>query len=243
MTTLVVGASGATGKYLVEHLLNRGIEVKAFLRDGSELPDHIKDHENLAIIRGTVLDTSDMELASIVQDCDAVASCLGHNLSFKGLFLPPRKLVRDSIRKLYKAVQVHKSDPKKKFVLMGSSGVRNSDQKESSSLKSRIVVAILRVFLPPHTDNESAAEFFRVKIGQHDPQLEWVVVRPSGLIDNTQVSAYEATPSPVRDPIFDDGQISRINVGHFMAELIKDAELWSQWKGQMPVIYNSDSDA
>jgi hypothetical protein len=32
-----------------------------------------------------------------------------------------------------------------------------------------------------------------------------------------------------------------INVGHFMAELITDDELWNQWNGQMPVIYNKES--
>ncbi len=31
---------------------------------------------------------------------------------------------------------------------------------------------------------------------------------------------------------------SRINVGHFMADLITDEEIWNRWKGQMPVIYN-----
>jgi uncharacterized protein YbjT (DUF2867 family) len=28
MATLLVGASGATGKHLVNHLLNKGVEVK-----------------------------------------------------------------------------------------------------------------------------------------------------------------------------------------------------------------------
>lgn len=32
---------------------------------------------------------------------------------------------------------------------------------------------------------------------------------------------------------------SRINVAHFMADLITDNDIWSNWKGKMPVIYNS----
>jgi len=52
------------------------------------------------------------------------------------------------------------------------------------------------------------------------------------------VSEYEIHPSPTRSAIFNAGQTSRINVGHFMAELVTDDETWNKWKGQMPVIYN-----
>lgn len=38
--------------------------------------------------------------------------------------------------------------------------------------------------------------------------------------------------------IFAPGQTSRINVGHFMADLITRDDTWARWKGQMPVIYN-----
>jgi hypothetical protein len=34
--------------------------------------------------------------------------------------------------------------------------------------------------------------------------------------------------------------ISRINVAHFMARLAVEDELWQEWKGQMPVIYNKE---
>lgn len=240
MKTLVAGASGATGRLLVEQLLNRGFEVKAFLREGSKLPDHLNNHENLTIIRGTVLDMSDTELADTVQDCGAVASCLGHNISFKGLFLPPRRLVRDSIQKLYQAVRKLDHDSMIKFVLMNTVAVQNIDLKEPMPVKNQIVLGILHLLLPPHNDNEAAANFLRTQLGQLDPRVEWVSVRPSGLIDETEVSEYDAHPSPQSDPIFNDGQISRINVAHFMADLIHDDDLWAKWKGQMPVIYNRD---
>ena len=68
--------------------------------------------------------------------------------------------------------------------------------------------------------------------------IEWVVVRPDSLIDVGQVTAYELHPSPTRSAIFDPGKTSRINVGHFMADLITNDDTWQQWQGQMPVIYN-----
>jgi hypothetical protein len=44
--------------------------------------------------------------------------------------------------------------------------------------------------------------------------------------------------SPIRSAIFDAGKTSRINVSCFMADLIGDEEVWKQWMGKMPVIYN-----
>ena len=92
--------------------------------------------------------------------------------------------------------------------------------------------------LPPHADNEQAADYLRTRIGQDDKAVEWAVVRPDNLTDESGVSDYNVHASPIRSAIFDSGLTSRINVGHFMADLITDDGTWSQWKGQMPVIYN-----
>jgi uncharacterized protein YbjT (DUF2867 family) len=51
MTTLVVGASGATGQLLVGQLLKRGEPVKKIVRTDSDLYVSIGNQENLPIIR------------------------------------------------------------------------------------------------------------------------------------------------------------------------------------------------
>jgi hypothetical protein len=61
------------------------------------------------------------------------------------------------------------------------------------------------------------------------------------LVDEEKVTNYEVYSSPIKSAIFDSGRTSRINVGHFMANLIRDESLWEKWKGQMPVIYNTVS--
>jgi hypothetical protein len=66
-------------------------------------------------------------------------------------------------------------------------------------------------------------------------------VRPDTLVDERRVTEVEAHPSPTRSAIFNAGSTSRINVGHFMADLITDDDTWTAWKGQMPVIYNKAS--
>ena len=238
MTVLVVGASGATGRHLVDHLLARGNTVKVIVRSKDGLPESWAEHKNLKVIEASVLDLTDEEMIELISDCDAVASCLGHNLTFKGIYGQPRKLVTDATQGLCNAVRTNKPKRPVRFVLMNTSGNSNRDLSEPISFAQKVVIGLLRLLLPPHVDNEKAADFLRTQIGQENKYVEWVAVRPDGLVNEDVVTAYEAYPSPIRSAIFDPGKVSRTNVGHFMAELINDHDLWKKWKGQMPVIYS-----
>lgn len=238
MTTLILGATGATGRLLTEQLLARGQNVRVIVRSPDKLPDAVKNHKNLSVIQASLLELSDGEMAQHVAGCDAVASCLGHNLNLKGIFGPPRRLVTDATRRLCSAIQTNRPETPTKFVLMNTAGNSNRELHEPIAPVQQLVIGLLRLLLPPHVDNEQAADYLRSKIGQNNRVIEWVVVRPDTLIDAAQVSEYSLHPSPTRSAIFNPGKTSRINVAHFMAELITDQQTWQAWKGQMPVIYN-----
>lgn len=240
MTTLVVGASGATGRLLVEQLLKQGQQVRIVVRSAANLPESVATHENLSVIQASILDLGDDELAQHVKGCDALASCLGHTLSFKGMFAPPRRLVTDAVRRLCSADRATKPERPIKFVLMNTAGNSNRDRQEPISLAQKCVVGLLRLLLPPHADNENAADFLRTQIGRHDAAIEWAAVRPDNLRNETAVTEYTVHPSPTRSAIFDAGATSRINVAHFMNELITNDDTWKEWKGEMPVIYNKE---
>lgn len=237
MNALILGATGATGRHVAKFLLEWGHHVRMIVRSAGRVPDDVRNHPNSQVIEATLLEMSDDELKKAVKGCDAVISCLGHNLSFKGIYGKPRRLVRDATRRLCIAVVANKPDQKVRYVLMNTSGNRNRDLNEHVSIPHRMVIAFLRLVLPPHPDNEQAADHLRVKIGQSHPVIEWVAVRPDGLIDEDEVTDYTAFPSPIRDALFDAGKVSRINVAHFMARLAAEDEVWSEWKGQMPVVY------
>lgn len=241
MTILVVGASGATGRLLVEQLLNRGQNVKVIVRSPEKLPEFLKNHDNLSVISASVLELTDAEMAKRVNGCDAVVSCLGHNMNWKGIYGGPRRLVTEATRRLCSAIEANKSEKPTKYVLMNTTGNSNRDLQEQISFGQRCIIGLLRLPLPPHVDNEKAADYLRTNIGQNDRAVEWVAVRPDNLIDEKKVTEYEVHPSPIRSAIFDAGRTSRINVGHFMADLITDDNTWNKWKGQMPVIYNATS--
>ena len=241
MSTLIVGASGATGRLLVEQLLQRGQAIKIIVRTTNTLPYSIINNKNVCIIEASVLDLSDAEMARYVKGCDSVASCLGHNISFKGIYGKPRRLVTDATRRICWAIKENEPKESVKFVLMNTSGNSNRDLSEKISFGQKCIIWLLRLLLPPHVDNEQAADFLRTEIGQNDKIIEWVAVRPDGLIDETEVTEYEIYPSPIRSAIFNAGKVSRINVASFMSDLIIEQELWMKWKGQMPVIYSKAS--
>jgi len=241
MTTLVVGATGATGRLLVEQLLARGQYVKVIVRSPEKLPEVLRTHDRLCAIHGSILDLNDTELARHVNGCAAVASCLGHVLSLKGIYGQPRRLVTAATRRLCDAITANRPEERTRFVLMNTAGNSNRDLHETVSLSQRLVVGLIRVAVPPHADNEAASDYLRTAIGQKHEKIEWVVVRPDTLINESTVTEYRAYPSPTRSALFDPGKTSRINVGHFMADLITDDHTWNRWKGQMPVIYNKAS--
>ncbi|MBK8981128.1 MAG: NAD(P)H-binding protein [Ignavibacteria bacterium] len=238
MTALVTGASGATGKLLVQQLLWSGHKVKIIIRPDSNVPDNWTGNENLTMIGRKIAEISVEEMSGYIADCQSAACCLGHNLSLKGIYGQPRKLVTDSVKVLCEAIQKNSPDMPVRFVLMNTAGNSNRDLDEHISFGQKIVIGLLRLLLPPHIDNENAADYLRVNIGQKNPYIEWAAVRPDTLTDSEKVSEYFLHKSPTRSAIFNAGKSSRINVAHFMARLLTDDEMWNKWKGQMPVIYN-----
>lgn len=237
MTTLIIGASGATGKLLVEQLINSGNNVKIIIRPSSNIPNRWNNHGSITIIRKNITELSVEETAHHLTACDSVAFCLGHNMTWKGIFGHPKTLVADTVRLFCEAILSTQPGTPMKFVLMNTVGYRNMDLHEKISFAQKIVMTIIRTLLPPHSDNEAAADFLRTKIGKKEPKIQWVVVRPDNLTNENTVSSYETCISPTNS-LFNPRKVSRINVAHFMASLVAEKEVWEKWKGKMPVIYN-----
>jgi putative NADH-flavin reductase len=235
---LVVGASGATGKLLVADLLKRDTEVTAIVRAPGSLKSVFENYPNYHEVSASITEMPDNALSPLLKDCEAVVSCLGHNLNFRGIFGEPRRLVTNTIEKIYRVIESLEPDKRVKVILMNTTGNSNRDIPEKPPLSQRFVISILRWLLPPHADNEEAADFLRTHVGESHSYIEWVAVRPDALTDDAEVSGYKIHQSPIRNAIFDAGSSSRINVANFMANLATDSELWNAWRGKMPVICN-----
>ena len=122
---------------------------------------------------------------------------------------------------------------------MNTVGCKNEDLKEKKRFVENSVLFLLSSLLPPVSDNEKAANYLRTSVGQNNPDIEWVTVRPDSLINEEKIGQYTVHSSPTHT-LFNPGKTSRINGAHFISELISNEKIWIEWKGQMPVIYNKE---
>lgn len=241
-TVFVVGASGATGRHVIQQLSANNVNVRILVRNRSKLPLELKSHDRVTVYEGAILDVEDNELRSFVEGCSAIVSCLGHNLTLNGIFGEPRRLCYEATKRLCEVARSMKSSASTpRFVLMNTVGAQDlTNPRESVPWPQFLVVSMIRCLLPPHADNEQAAAYLRNTVGR-DPDIEWCVVRPDGLLDEKEVSEYAITDSPSTDVIFDSLSVSRINVAHFMAALVCGDSEWAQYRYKSPCIASTVS--
>jgi putative NADH-flavin reductase len=252
--TLVVGATGATGKHVVLQLLQQKQHVHAIARSKQRLLDSLDEiapnsssefSDHLEVTEAAVLDLSADDMKKATKGCGAVVSCLGHNLTFQGVYGKPRSLVTDATKRLCEAIDANHSeisgesktkDSKTKFILMGTVAVSNpAGGDDKRSLGERIVLFLLRYLLPPQRDNECAVDYIFTRV--ESSHLEWTVVRPTSLVDGSS-SKYELFEKP-KDSLFGgDDVCTRANVAKFMVDMILTDNLWDSWKFKFPVIYD-----
>ena len=237
MKVLVLGANGSTGFNVVNQLINHGIYVRALTRNMKKF-ESINKKEYIEVERASILEIENQKLRLFLSDVDAVISCLGHNISLKGIFGKPHLLVVDAITKIVTVINEIRSDRVKKIILMNTTACINREQNENLTKSESLVMGIMRALLPPQRDNDRALEYLINKIERNNGFIEWVAVRPDTLINENEVTEYTIFPSTVRSAIFAPGKSSRINVADFMVNLLRDKELWEKWKYKTPVIYN-----
>ena len=127
MKTLVVGASGETGKLLVEQLLKSGQTVKIIVRSKNNIPESWSDDSRITIIKNNITQMGVDEMTKHIAGCHAVASCLGHNPTLKGIYGKPRKLVANVVQLICEAILKNTFENPIKFVLMNTAGNSNRD--------------------------------------------------------------------------------------------------------------------
>lgn len=230
---LIVGATGATGKHVVQMMLDRGDSVVAVVRSKESMLRHLNEADygsSLQIHEAAIMELSHANLVSLTKDCDYVVSCLGHNVTFKGMFVKDRRLVSEAATRLTTAMP-----SSCKFILMGSDGVAHTGDPKRASAE-RFVVFLLRHLIPPHKDNEKAAAYLR-----KTTDFEWAVVRPTNLTNEDNASGKYIVTEHVDTPLFGDQTVSRNNVAHFMIELMTNENTFAQYKHKMPVLVSTQS--
>ncbi len=240
-TVLLVGGTGRTGGRTLQQLLERGVSVRAIVRSGAKLPPDVAGNPNLTVIEASLLSLRDEELQRHLRGCDAVISCLGHVLSLKGIFGPPRDLVTRATTRLCRVVQALQPPSPVKFILMSSVSVNRPgglDTRRGSF--ERAFLWVLCGVLPPAKDNQRAADFLQEQIGSGNAFVQWAVVRPDSLLEG-DVSEYTLHEGLVNS-LFAPGSTNMANVAHVLCELVTNPKTWADWKGKLPVVVNAVAD-
>lgn len=236
-TVLLLGGTGRTGGRVLELLLQRGVHVRAVVRSAARLPAGTAGDPLLSVTEADLPSLGDRELAGLALGCDAVVSCLGHVVSLRGIYGPPRDLVTHTARRVCRTIAADRPDRPVRFVLMSSVSVNDpGGQHSHRGTFERLALCVLRALVPPARDNQRAADFFVHDIGAGNASVEWAVVRPDTLREG-DVTAY-ALHEGLVDSLFRPGATNMANVADFMCRLVTDDGAWAAWRDRLPVIVN-----
>jgi len=237
-SVLLLGATGRTGSLVLGELLERGVPVRAIVRSAARLPAGVADDPRLTVVEADLATLPGEELRRLMLGCGAVVSCLGHNVSLRGVFGPPRDLVARSVQRLCDTATALRPAEPVRLVLMSSVSVNRPARADARrGAGERAFTWLVRALLPPARDNQRAADFLALEVGAAAPFAEWVVVRPDSLVDG-EVSAYR-THDGIVSSLFRADATRLANVAHFMAELVTDDAAWRRWRGKMPVLVDA----
>jgi nucleoside-diphosphate-sugar epimerase len=195
---LIIGATGGTGRQLVQRALDQGHQVTAFVRDPSKLQ---LVHADLRIVKGDVLDYASVE--SAMRGQSAVLSALGHKR-----FFYPNKIQSNGMRNILRAM---KACDVPRLICETALGIGNSVGR----LGLPHTFFILPVILPFYMWDRLRQEELIIASDR-----DWVIVRPGALTNGDARGSYRHG-SAVGNYLW-PMRISRADVADFMLKQLTD---------------------
>jgi nucleoside-diphosphate-sugar epimerase len=236
---LLLGATGRTGGHVLTQLLERGLPVRVVVRSADRLPAAAVGSPLLTVVTADLSELTAPQWQGLLEGCDTVISCLGHRTNPRGIFGPPRDLLRRAVRNVAAAVAASPRTSPVRLILMTSVSVNQPDHADTRrGFGQRAFLRVLGALIPPTRDNQRAADHLARELGSDDPGLQWVVVRPDTLTEG-DVSGY-AVHDGIVASLFRPDHTRMANVAHFMCELTTDTQAWQRRRGGMPVIVDAE---
>lgn len=162
MKLTIFGATGKTGKYLVEQALQQGHQVTAFTRSPEKLT---MENPELAAVTGDVRDLD--PVLEAVGGADAVISVLGPTEN------KPTFAVTTGTKNILEAMQTHNVD---RLIISAGAGV--GDPQDEPKLINKLINWILKLTARwVYEDMVQTVETVRAS------DLDWTVVRVPMLVD------------------------------------------------------------
>jgi putative NADH-flavin reductase len=174
MKIAIFGANGATGRLLTAQVLAAGHQVVAVTRRPAEFP---VTHERLRVAEADVHDAQ--AVGQAVEGADVVLSTLGVPFTRK-----PVNVYSDGARNIAAAMSRHGV---KRLVVVSSSATEPHHHADGGFLMNRVLQPLVTATIGKTTyrDMRRMEELVR------GSDLEWTIMRPSGLFDAPGVTGYE----------------------------------------------------
>jgi nucleoside-diphosphate-sugar epimerase len=174
MRIVIFGANGRTGRLLTERALAAGHDVTAVTRRPLGFPI---THDRLDVVGADVHDPEAVDQA--VAGADAVLSTLGVPYVRK-----PIDVYSDGIRNVVAAMSRHGV---KRLVVVSSSATEPYHHADGGFLLNRVLQPLITATIGKTT----YADMRRMEALVRGSDLEWTIMRPSGMFDAPAVSRYE----------------------------------------------------
>lgn len=210
MRLTVFGATGETGRLLIEQALAAGDHVVAYARDPSKL--ELK-HGHLTVMKGELSDTPGIERA--VSGADAVISFLGPRGRSKG------KPITVGTENIIAAMKKHGV---RRLVISSTASAK--DPNDKLELRFRIMIGIVKLFI--HAAYE---DIIRTAETVRNSDLDWTIVRLS-MLNNGPRSGKVKAGYMGRGEV--GTRISRADIADFMLKQVQD----KKYLRQAPLISN-----
>jgi putative NADH-flavin reductase len=197
LTLTVFGATGRTGRPLVQQALEQGHQVIALVRDPAKLG---LQHERLKVLQGDLTRPEQVEAA--IAGADAVLSAAGH--------VPgcPKDLLAQAARAIIPAMKKHGVG---RLVTLLGAGV--PDPSDPGSFGRKLMLGVMKLVARDMLeDAEAHARLVR------DSGLEWTIVRPPRLTEGPRKGQYR-TGHLALGP---SAQLSRADLAEFMLRQVTD---------------------
>ena len=181
MHIVIFGATGVTGRYLVEQALDQGYDVTAFARNPAVVTTR---HVRLSIVRGDVFDPATVQEAVANQDA-VLCTIGGHDRLRVALSGHPREpgLCTIGTRNILDAM---KTLGVSRLICLSACGIGDS--------KGRIPVIFRNVIFPLLMKEEYEDKEAQEQLIRHST-LDWTIVRASRLTNGPRRGRYRMQSS------------------------------------------------
>lgn len=203
MRIVVFGANGQTGRLLARCVLDSGHEAVAVTRRPAEFPFA---HPRLAVARTDVRDAA--ATVRVVEGADVVLSTLGVPFTLR-----PIDIYSTGVRNITAAMR---QSGVRRLAVVSSTGVHHYSGRVDPPLALRIVEPVITRTIGRSTYDDQR----RMEDIVRETDLDWTIVRPSGLFDLPAVTKYVAGEV---DPV--GGFTARIDLADYLVALASDSTI------------------